>query len=73
MQPTFAKIDYIARFIDNGVYIGLGVAILILAPHQIRRKLECGKLTVAKAKSMSKVVRPLGFVIIGYGIFRIFS
>jgi hypothetical protein len=72
MDLMFAQIDYIARCIDNAVYIGLGVAVLLIAPRQIRRKLESGKITEAKAKSMSKIVWPLGLLMIGYGIFRIF-
>ncbi len=72
MDPTFAKVDYVAHCIDNAVYIGLGVAVLLIAPRQIRRKLEAGKITEGKAKTMSKVVWPLGLLMIGYGIFRIF-
>jgi hypothetical protein len=64
-------VDYIARCIDNAVYIGLGVAVLLIAPRQIKRKIEAGKLTEAKAKSMSKIVWPLGCLMIAYGIFRI--
>jgi len=71
MDPTFVKVDYVARCIDSAVYIGLGVAVLLVVPRQIRRKLESGKLTEVKAKSMSKVVLPLGCLLIGYGIFRI--
>ena len=73
MDPTFVKVDYVARCIDNAVYIGLGVAVLFIVPRQIRSKLKSGKLTEAKAKSMSKVVLPLGCLLIGYGIFRIFA
>jgi hypothetical protein len=69
MDPT--KVDYVARCIDNAVYIGLGVAVLLIAPRQIKRKLEAGKLTEAKAKTMSKIVLPLGCLMIAYGVFRI--
>jgi len=71
MDPTYVKIDYVARCIDNAVYIGLGVAVLIIVPYQIRRKLQSGKITETKAKTMSKVVWPLGLVLIAYGVFRI--
>jgi hypothetical protein len=71
MDPTFVKADYVARCIDNVVYIGLGVAVLVIAPHQIRQKLKSGKITEEKARIMSKVVWPLGLLLIGYGIFRI--
>ena len=74
MDPTtFGKVDYIARCIDNAVYLGLGVAVLLVMPRQIRRKLESGKITEAKAKTMSKLVWPMGLLLIGYGIFRIFA
>ncbi|MGA9452691.1 MAG: hypothetical protein WBW41_15260 [Verrucomicrobiia bacterium] len=72
MDPTFVKVDYVARCIDNAVYIGLGMAVLLIAPRQIRRKHETGKITEAKARTMSKVVWPLGCLMIGYGIFKIF-
>jgi hypothetical protein len=49
------------------------VAVFLIVPRQIRRKLEPGKLTEAKAKSLSKVVLPFGCLLIGYGIFRIFA
>jgi hypothetical protein len=68
---AFTNSDYIGRSIDSAIYIGLGIAILLVAPRQIRRKLESGKLTEAKAKSMLKVVWPLGCLMIGYGVFRI--
>ena len=71
MDPNIAKIDYAARCVDNAVYIGLGVAVLLIAPRQIRRKLEAGKITEAKSKAMSRLVWPLGLLIIGYGIFKI--
>jgi hypothetical protein len=73
MDPTYVKVDYVARCIDNAIYIGLGVAVLLIAPRQIRRKHESGKITEAKAKTMSKVVWPMGLLMIGYGIFRIFA
>jgi hypothetical protein len=71
MDPVPIRADFVARCIDNAVYIGLGIAVLIGAPYQIRRKLQSGKITEAKAKSMSKVVWPLGLFIIAYGVFRI--
>jgi hypothetical protein len=71
MDP--AKVDYVARCIDNAVYIGLGLAVLFVMPHQIKRKLQTGKITEAKAKTMSKIVLPLGCLLIVYGIFRIFA
>lgn len=68
---TFANIDFIGRSIDNAIYIGLGAGILLVAPRQISLKLKSGKLTEAKAKSMLKVVWPLGGLMMCYGVFRI--
>jgi hypothetical protein len=73
MDPTgIGKMDYIGRCLDNAVYIGLGSAVVFVMPYQIKRKLEAGKLAEAKAASMSKIVRPLGCLMIAYGIFRVF-
>lgn len=71
MDPTFVKVDYIARCIDNAVYVGLGIAILLIVPYQIRHKLNLGKITNEKAKTMSRVIWPLGLLLIGYAVFRI--
>jgi hypothetical protein len=72
MDPTTAgNVDYIARCIDNAIYIGLGIAVLFVVPRQIKRKLDAGKFAEAKAKSMSNIVRPLGCLMIAYGIFKI--
>jgi hypothetical protein len=73
MDPTSFKTDYFARCIDNAVYIGLGIAVLLLAPYQIRKKLKSGKITEEKANKMSKVVWPLGLLLVGYGIFKIIA
>ena len=73
MDPSSMNPDYIGRCVDNAIYVGLGIAVLLIAPRQIRRKLESGKITDAKAKIMSKLVWPLGLVLIGYGIFRIIA
>lgn len=73
MDPTTIKIDYLGRCIDNAIYLGLGIAVLLIAPCQIRSKLKLGKITEAKAKTMSKVVWPFGLLLVGYGIFRIIA
>lgn len=72
MDPTFIKHDYAARCIDNATYIVLGIAVILIAPNQIRRKLESGKITAIKAKSMSRIVWPMALLLILYGVFRIF-
>jgi len=65
-------IDYIARCIDNAICIGLGVSVLLLMPGVIKRGLESGKMTEAKAKTMSKLRWLCGCLFIIYGLFRIF-
>jgi hypothetical protein len=65
-------IDYIARCIDNAIYIGLGVCVLSLLPVQIKRGLESGKMTLEKAKTASKLRLPCGCLMIAYGLFKIF-
>ena len=72
MDPqTYDKVSYMARSADNVVYIGLGVAAILIMPRQIKRKLAAGKITEEKAKKVSKLVWPLGCVCIGIGILRI--
>jgi hypothetical protein len=63
--------DYIGRCIDNAVYIGLGVAMLLIVPRQMKRKLAAGTMTEEKAKKMTKIAVVTGGVMIAYGIFRI--
>lgn len=63
--------DYIGRCIDNAVYIGLGIALLLIVPRQMKRKLEAGTMTEAKAKKMTTIAWLTGGVMIAYGIFRI--
>ena len=64
--------DYIGRCIDNAVYIGLGVAMLLIVPRQMKRKLAAGTMTEEKAKKMTKIALVTGGVMVAYGIFRIF-
>ena len=64
-------IDYIARCIDNAIYIGLGICWLLLLPGQIKRAVERGKMTEAKAKTVLKFRWPFGCLMIAYGIFRV--
>ena len=70
---SFAKADYMGGCVDNAIYIGLGLAMIFLAPGQIKRKLESGKITEEKAKKASKYILPMGIVMIVYGILRIFG
>ena len=72
MDPSLLKSDCVARCVDNAIYIVLGVLVVVFAPRQLHKKMENGKITKEKAKTMSKAVWPLGCLLIGYGIFRIF-
>ena len=63
--------DFIGRRIDNAIDIGLGVAMLLVVPRQVKRKCEAGTMTERKAKKMTKLSLPNGILMIGYGAFRI--
>jgi hypothetical protein len=65
-------IDYFARCLDSAIYIGLGIAMVLIVPGQLKRKVEAGKMTEEKAKKASKVILPCGIIAIAYGGFRIF-
>ena len=73
MSLIAVNTDHVARNIDSLVYIGLGIAVLVITPIQIRRKLKSSSISEAKAKKLSQVVWPLGLLLIGYGCFRIFT
>lgn len=62
----------IGRCVDGAIFIVSGIAILIIAPHQIRRRIQSGKLDERKAKWKSKLVWPAGCITIGYGLLKIF-
>jgi hypothetical protein len=64
--------DYIGRCIEGAIVIVCGIATLIIAPGQIRRRIESGKLDEKTAKWKSKLVWPVGCIIIAYGLLKIF-
>jgi len=68
---SFARADYIGRCLDNAIYIGMGICWLWLLPGQVKRAVESGRMTEAKAKTASKLRWPVGCVIVCYGILRI--
>ena len=72
MNPTFAKYDLIGLSIDNAVFIGLGVAMIIVGLYRIRKKVKSGEYDEAKGKSQSQKTWIVGCMLIGFGIFRIF-
>jgi hypothetical protein len=63
--------DFIGRCIDNALYIGFGIAILLIVPRQMKRKFEAGAMTEEKSKKMIKIALVMGGVMIALGIFRI--
>ena len=63
--------DFIGRCIDNAIYIGIGICWLWLLPGQVKRAVEKGKMTEAKAKTAAKLRWPVGCLIIGFGLFKI--
>jgi len=72
MDPTtYAKVDYLARCADNAIEIGLAVAMLIIAPPGIRKKIKDGKLSEAKGRLLLRLVWPVFGLMILYSIYRI--
>ena len=72
MTPeTHQQVDYVARCLDNAVYIGLGLAAFFIMPRQARQKRDAGKITANKADQITKLSIPLGSLCIGIGILRI--
>ena len=43
--------EYIGQVIDIAIYIGLGVAMILVVPLQIKRRAEAGTITQEKAKN----------------------
>lgn len=62
---NFSHADYVGRCIDG--------AILIIVPHQIRRRIATGKVDEAKGKLQLRLIWPVGCIMIGYGILKIFA
>jgi hypothetical protein len=67
---SFAKADFIGRCLDNAVYIGLGIAMIIVGLYQIRKKVRSGEYDEAKAKSQTKRAWLVGCLIMGIGVFQ---
>jgi uncharacterized membrane protein len=70
MNPHSA--DTIGRYIDNAVFIVLGVAMIIVGLYRIRQKVKSGEYDEAKGKSQSKRVWIVGCLFIGLGISKFF-
>ncbi|HEY5233985.1 MAG TPA: hypothetical protein VIK35_10675 [Verrucomicrobiae bacterium] len=65
--------DYIGRCVEGAIFIVCGIATLIIAPRQIRRRIQSGKLDEKTAKWKSKIVWPVGCLIIVWGLLKIFT
>jgi hypothetical protein len=70
-QHTYEHVSYLARCADNAIYIGLGIAAILIMPRQVKRKREAGAITEEKAKKSSMLAWSLGCLLIGTGILRI--
>ena len=72
MNSTFTKYDHIGHGLDTALFIGLGVAMIVVGLYRIRGKVRSGEYDEEKGKSQSKRTWLCGCLFIGYGIFRIF-
>jgi hypothetical protein len=72
MNSTFAKYDLIGRSLDNAVFIGLGIAMIIFGIYRIRQKVKSGEYDEAKGKSQSKRTWLVGCLFIGLGVSKFF-
>jgi hypothetical protein len=70
MNPHSA--DTIGRYLDNAVFIVLGIAMIIIGLYRIRQKVRSGEYDEAKGKSQSKKVWIVGCLCIGLGISKFF-
>jgi hypothetical protein len=69
---NFKSADAIGRYLDNSVFIVLGVAAIIVGLYRIRRKVKSGGYDEAKGKSQSKKTWIFGCLLIGFGISKFF-
>ncbi len=72
VEIPFARADFIGRCLDNAVYIGLGIAMIIVGLYRIRKKVRSGEYDEVKGKSQSKRAWIVGCLFIGLGISRFF-
>lgn len=68
-----ANANYIGRFLDGALFVICGIAILIVAPRQIRRRIASGKVDESKGKLQLMLVWPVSCTMIGYGLLKIFA
>jgi uncharacterized membrane protein YfcA len=72
MNPTFSKYDRIGHGLDTALFIGLGIAMIIIGLYRIHKKVKSGEYNEEKGKSQIKKTWLCGCLLIGAGIFRIF-
>jgi hypothetical protein len=70
MNPHSA--DTIGRYLDNAVFIALGIAMIIVGLYRIRKKVRSGEYDEAKGKAQSKKTWIVGCLFIGFGISKFF-
>jgi hypothetical protein len=71
MDHSFATADFAGRFIDNGIWLGIGIVGLLYYPGRIRRDIEASILTKGQGKSRLQQVQALSCFAIVVGVFRI--
>jgi len=62
----------IGRYLDNAVFIVLGIAMIIVGLYRVRKKIRSGEYDEAKGKSQSGKVWIFGCLFIGLGISKFF-
>jgi hypothetical protein len=70
MNPHSA--DSIGRYLDNAIFIILGIAMIIVGLYRILQKVRSGEYDEAKGKSQSKRAWIVGCLLIGFGISKFF-
>jgi hypothetical protein len=69
---NFNSSDTIGRYLDNIVFIVLGITMIIVGLYRIGQKVKSGEYDEAKGKSQSIKVWIFGCLCIGLGISKFF-
>jgi uncharacterized membrane protein YfcA len=64
--------DFIGRCLDDAVFVGLGIAMIVVGLYRIRKKVKSGEYDEEKGKSQSKRAWLCGCLLIGAGILKFF-
>jgi hypothetical protein len=57
----------------GAMFIISGIAIIIIVPRQIQRRIASRKLDETRGKFRLRLVWPVGSIMIGYGLLKIFA